>query len=344
MKRVSVVILNWNGAAMLQRFLPSVVGHTNSELAEVVVADNGSTDSSAEVVRTSFPEVGWVQLDRNYGFAEGYNKALEQMESEYVVLLNSDVEVTPGWIDALVEYMDHHRDVAACQPKILSWHDKHRFEYAGAAGGFMDALGYLFCRGRIFDVVERDEHQYDDVCPLFWASGAALLIRLEDYTNVGGLDGRFFAHQEEIDLCWRLRSRGRRIVCVPRSVVYHVGGGTLGKENPRKTFLNFRNNLLMLYKNLPQSRFWVVMCLRFFLDYLAACMFLAKRQTGNARAVCRARREFWRLRPSFAEARKENLRKATQKHIPEQYGSSVLWKHYVCHKKTFQQLTSCLNH
>lgn len=329
---------------MLQRFLPSVVGRTNSELAEVVVADNGSTDESAEVVRKSFPRVKWIQLDRNYGFAEGYNKALEQIDTEYVMLLNSDVEVASGWIDTLVDYMDGHSDVAACQPKILSWHDRDRFEYAGAAGGFMDSLGYLFCRGRIFNVVERDEHQYDDVCPLFWASGASLLIRLDDYRNVGGLDGRFFAHQEEIDLCWRLRSRGRGIVCVPQSVVYHVGGATLGKENPRKTFLNFRNNLLMLYKNLPQGRLQIVMFLRFFLDYLAACMFLAKGETGSVKAVCRARKEFWRLWPSFRAAREENLRRATQKRISEQSCASVLWKYYVCKKKTYQQITTCRNH
>ncbi len=344
MKRVSIVILNWNGATMLRRFLPSVVDETPDDLAEVVVADNGSTDDSAEAVGRAFPEVRWIQLDRNYGFADGYNKALEQVEAEYVVLLNSDVEVSRGWIDVLVDYMDKHPEVAACQPKILSWHDRERFEYAGASGGFMDSLGYLFCRGRVFGVTERDEHQYDDVCQLFWASGACMLIRLDDYRKAGGLDGRFFAHQEEIDLCWRLRSRGRGIVCVPQSVVYHVGGATLGKENPRKTFLNFRNNLLMLYKNLPQGRFLVVMCLRFLLDYMAACAFLAKGEVGNAKAVCRARTEFWRLRWSFSASREENLQKMTVRHVREQLDFSVLWKYHVCNKKTFHQLISCRNH
>lgn len=254
MNKVSVVILNWNGAEMLRRFLPSVLAGSAGEGIEVCVADNGSSDDSCRMLEQEFPAVRLIRLDRNYGFADGYNKAFEQVDAEYAVLLNSDVEVSPGWLTPMVEYMDLHPDVAACQPKLLDWKQKDRFEYAGAAGGFIDRYGYPFCRGRIFEVVEKDEGQYDAPISVFWATGAALFVRLDKYREVGGLDGRFFAHMEEIDLCWRLRSRGYKLFCLPESKVWHVGGATLKKENPRKTFLNFRNNLLMLYKTfLPKS-------------------------------------------------------------------------------------------
>ncbi|MBQ8521326.1 MAG: glycosyltransferase family 2 protein, partial [Bacteroides sp.] len=236
MKRISVVILNWNGVEMLRKFLPGVVEHSQGEGVEVCVADNASTDASREVLRKEFPEVRLIELAENYGFAEGYNRAFQQVEAEYVVLLNSDVEVTPGWLLPLCTYMDAHPETAACQPKLRSERNKECFEYAGAAGGYLDIYGYPFCRGRIFDVVEEDKGQYDSVASVFWASGAALFIRLKDYREAGGLDGRFFAHMEEIDLCWRLGSRGRGLVCVPQSVVYHVGAATLKKESPRKTF------------------------------------------------------------------------------------------------------------
>ena len=226
MKKVSVVILNWNGLEMLQRFLPKVVEYSQGEDVEVCVADNASTDASCAWVEKNYPDVRLVALDQNYGFAEGYNRALQQVEAEYVVLLNSDVEVTPHWLEPLLAYMDAHPEVAACQPKIRSERHKEYFEYAGAAGGFIDKYGYPFCRGRIFDVVERDESQYDTIQSIFWATGAALFIRLKDYQEAGGLDARFFAHMEEIDLCWRLRSRGRQLVCIPQSVVYHVGAAT----------------------------------------------------------------------------------------------------------------------
>ena len=245
--------MNWNGCEMLRSFLPSVVRCSDTEGTEIYVADNGSTDASVEMLRQEFPSVHLIILDKNRGFAEGYNLALQQVSAEYVVLLNSDVEVTGHWLAPLVDYMDAHPEVAACQPKIRSWRYKERFEYAGAAGGFIDRYGYPFCRGRIMGVVEEDNGQYDTVVPVFWATGAALFIRLKDYQDAGGLDGRFFAHMEEIDLCWRLRARGRMLVCVPQSTVYHVGGATLKKENPHKTFLNFRNNLVMLYKNLPEE-------------------------------------------------------------------------------------------
>ena len=227
MHKVAIVILNWNGAKMLRRFLPSVLTGSKGEGVEIYVEDNASTDESCEVVGKEFPTVHLIRLDQNYGFAEGYNKALECVEAEYVMLLNSDVEVSEDWLKPLTEYMDAHPEVVACQPKILSWREKNQFEYAGAAGGFIDKYGYPFCRGRIFEEVEEDHGQYDSVIPVFWATGAALMIRLDVYREVGGLDGRFFAHMEEIDLCWRLHSRGYQIVCLPESIVYHVGGATL---------------------------------------------------------------------------------------------------------------------
>jgi GT2 family glycosyltransferase len=305
---------------------------------EICVADNASTDESVSYLQANFPNVRLILLDKNYGFAEGYNRALQQVEAEYVVLLNSDVEVTPHWLEPLVEYMDAHPEVAACQPKIRSERNKEYFEYAGAAGGYLDKYGYPFCRGRIFDVVEKDEGQYDTVSSVFWATGAALLIRLKDYWEAGGLDGRFFAHMEEIDLCWRLRSRGRGIVCIPQSVVYHVGAATLKKENPRKTFLNFRNNLLMLYKNLPEKELKKVMFVRGLLDWVATFVFLLKGDGKNARAVWQARKEFKHICPDFASSRTENLAKATGQSIPEKVDYSILWKFHACGKKVFSRL------
>lgn len=335
MNKVSVVILNWNGLEMLQRFLPSVVAYSQEEGVEVCVADNASTDNSLAWLRDNCPTVRLILLDKNYGFAEGYNQALRQVEAEYVVLLNNDVEVTPFWLQPLLSYMDLHPEVAACQPKLLSEPSKEYFEYAGAAGGYLDCYGYPFCRGRIFDVVEKDDGQYDAICPIFWATGAALFIRLRDYQAVGGLDGRFFAHMEEIDLCWRLRSRGRKLVCVPQSVVYHVGAGTLKKENPHKTFLNFRNNLLMLYKNLPEQELNRTLFVRGLLDWLAAFVFLLKGQWEGAWAVLRARREFRRMRPDFEISRAENMKLATGESIPEKVKYSILWKYHAERKKTF---------
>ena len=338
MKKVSVVILNWNGVGMLQKFLPRVVEYSANRHVEVCVADNASTDDSCVWVENNFPEVRLVKLDKNYGFADGYNMALQQVEAEYVVLLNSDVEVTPHWLDPLMEYMDAHPEVAACQPKIRSERNKALFEYAGASGGYLDKYGYPFCRGRIFDVVEEDKGQYDTVQPIFWATGAALFICLKDYRESGGLDGRFFAHMEEIDLCWRLRSRGRGIVCIPQSTVYHVGAATLKKENPRKTFLNFRNNLLMLYKNLPEKELKRVMFIREVLDGVAALVFLLKGEKEAARAVLQARKEFKRIRPDFETSRAENMEKAVSAVIPERVDYSILWKFHAGRKKVFSSL------
>ena len=338
MKKISVVILNWNGVGMLQKFLPKVVEYSAKEGVEVCVADNASTDESVSYLQANFPNVRLIVLDKNYGFADGYNRALEQVEAEYVVLLNSDVEVTPHWLEPMTSYMDTHPEVAACQPKIRSERHKEYFEYAGAAGGYLDKYGYPFCRGRIFEVVEKDLGQYDTIQPIFWATGAALFIRLKDYREAGGLDGRFFAHMEEIDLCWRLRSRGRGIVCIPQSVVYHVGAATLKRENPRKTFLNFRNNLLMLYKNLPEKELKKVMFIRGLLDWVATFVFLLKGDGKNARAVWQARKEFKHICPDFASSRTENLAKATGQSIPEKVDYSILWKFHACGKKVFSRL------
>lgn len=337
MDKVAIVILNWNGEKMLRKFLPSVIEHSSQ--AQVYVADNASTDGSMELLRTQFPMVKTIVLDRNWGFAEGYNKALAQVEAEYYVLLNSDVEATPQWLDLLVDFMDANKDVAACQPTLLSDAKRDMFEYAGADGGFIDRYGYPFCRGRIFDVVEQDEGQYDDICDVFWATGACLLIRSEDYWKAGGLDGRFFAHNEEIDLCWRLRLLGRRICCNPMSYVYHVGGGTLPKGNPRKTFLNFRNNLTMLYKNLPQEELRKVMRVRWLLDYVAAWQTLVfKGHVGDFVAIYKARRAFKKWRHEFDADRERIHSTAVNPHIPERRNFSIVWQYYVKKHKTFADL------
>lgn len=335
--KVAVVILNWNGEAMLRRFLPTVVRYSCDE-AEIWVADNASDDASVQLLREHFPSVKLIQLDKNYGFAEGYNRALAQIEAEYYVLLNSDVEVTHHWLTPLVEYMDAYPDVAACQPKLLSEANRDYFEYAGASGGFIDRYGYPFCRGRIFNTVEEDNGQYDYIIDILWATGACMLIRSADYREVHGLDGRFFAHNEEIDLCWRLRQRGRRIVCIPESEVYHVGGGTLPKSNPMKTFLNFRNNLTMLYKNLPDGELKGVMHVRRVLDYVAALkMLVADRSWADFKAVVKARRAFYRWRHNFDDDRREIGRTRTAG-PSERVGYSILWQYYVKGRKTFSRL------
>lgn len=307
--RVAVVILNWNGRKMMEKFLAGVVANTEP-LGRVYVADNASTDDSVEYLKREFPDVPLVILDKNYGFAGGYNQALKQISASYYVLLNSDVEVTSGWLEPLLRYMDSHSDVAACQPKLLSYFQKDSFEYAGAAGGYIDYLGYPFCRGRILNTLEKDQGQYDIVADIFWATGAALMIRNEDYWKAGGLDEDFFAHMEEIDLCWRLNTMGRRLVCIPDSVAYHWGGGTLPKENPHKTYLNFRNNLLMLYKNLPEKRLGKVLLLRMLLDGVAALQFLLQGKWGDFKAVIRAHNAYRALKPRYQEKRLEVQQKS----------------------------------
>lgn len=332
MKSISVVILNYNGAEMLRNFLPTLLRNTPA-MVEVVVADNASTDDSVTVMQNLFPKVTLIKLERNWGFAEGYNRALQQVKSDYYVLLNSDVEVTEGWIEPMLSVMENDAAIAACQPKILDYKRKTHFEYAGAAGGFIDFYGYPYCRGRIFDTVEQDVGQYDEICDIFWASGAALMIRSEDYHKTGGFDGRFFAHMEEIDLCWRLHLRSRRIVCVPQSTVYHVGGATLNYNNPRKTYLNFRNNLLMLYKNLPSKEYRKVMFARSILDYVAACKFLIGGDYGSFKAVMKARADFRKMKPVY----KDVVKSATVD-LPQRVGFSILWKYYICRCKKYIQL------
>ena len=334
--KVAVVILNYNGASMLSRFLPSVIEYSPG--VEIVVADNASTDDSVTVVTKGFPGVRLVQLDRNYGFADGYNKALEQLDAEYFLLLNSDVEVTDGWLEPLLSFMEENSNAVACQPKILAYNNKTQFEYAGAAGGFIDRYGYPFCRGRLFDTVEEDNGQYDDVCRVFWATGAAMMLRSAAFRNAGGFDGRFFAHMEEIDLCWRMLARGGEIYVVPQSTVYHVGGATLNKSNPRKTFLNFRNNLLMLYKNLPSDELRGVMRMRALLDYVAALKFLLTGAWGDFKAVIRARREYKRMRGEYRVVREQNLAATVVPEIKERSRFSLLWQYYLKGKKYFSQL------
>ena len=340
--RVAVVILNWNGEQMLRQFLPSVVRHSvlPETLGEAVVyvADNGSTDGSLALLDAEFPMVRTIIFEENYGFADGYNRAIEQIDAEYAVLLNSDVEVTEGWLVPLVEYMDERLQVGACQPKLMAYHQKDEFEYAGAMGGFLDRYGYPYCRGRIFDTLEKDHGQYDADVPLLWATGACLMVRLATYKEVGGLDGRFFAHMEEIDLCWRLRCRGHEVRSVASSVVYHVGGATLNAGHPRKTFLNFRNNLLMLYKNLPDSDLHGVLFVRALLDYVAAAMFLLKGEWDNVKAVFRARKEYRKLKTEFRASREENLRKSVSMNVPERTRYSILWKYHMGRCHTFDQL------
>ena len=337
MKKVAVVILNWNGAKMLKEYLPTVLLHSREE-AEVYVADNASTDESVQLLQEQFPEVKLIVLEKNWGFAEGYNKALAQVDAEYFVLLNSDIEVTPHWLSPLVAFMDAHEDVAACQPKLLSIFERDRFEYAGACGGYLDKYGYPYCRGRVFDTIETDRHQYDEPAEVHWATGAALFVRAHIYKEVGGLDARFFAHQEEIEMCWRMRLRGYRIFALPESVVYHVGGGTLPKSNPMKTYLNFRNNLTMLYKCLPFDDLRPVMRVRCVLDYLAAVQTLLKGNYQDFKAICRARRDFKRWMGNFAVDRMQIQIGRRLPKNKEYTPFMLLWQYYVRGRKTFEQL------
>ncbi|MBR6035173.1 MAG: glycosyltransferase family 2 protein [Paludibacteraceae bacterium] len=304
--KCSVIILNWNGAEMLHRYLPSVVESIQKSAfsVQLIVADNGSTDNSLEVLKQEFPAVQTLVLDKNYGFAEGYNRAISLLTSqseaatpEYIVLLNSDVETPKGWLDPLLDYMDAHPDVAAVQPKIRSWARRDEFEHAGAAGGFISRLGYPYCRGRVLWKVEKDHGQYDTETDVDWTSGACMCVRTQIYKECGGLDAAFFAHMEEIDLCWRMRNAGWRLVCLPKSTVYHLGGGSLSYDNPRKTYLNHRNNLLMIYKNKQHP--YGVLFIRFFLDYAAAFLYLLQGRPKSAKAVFEARRDYLRMRKSY---------------------------------------------
>lgn len=334
---VAVIILNWNGESLLRRFLPSVVAHTDSELADVIVADNGSTDGSLELLAREFPSVRVLRFDENYGFAEGYNRALAQTGYRYTVLLNSDVAVTPGWLQPLYEAMEADPCLGACQPKILSATCPDMFEYAGAAGGYIDRDGYPYCRGRMFSAVERDSGQYDDPVEVFWATGAALMVRTDLYLSLGGLDPAFFAHMEEIDLCWRILLSGHVINAIPASAVYHLGGGSLPAENPRKTYLNFRNNLLMLHKNLPQSDLRRTLLRRRLLDTLAWAKFMLTFDLRNANAILRAHRDFRRMRRAYTTHPTLNLLTHTPSGAPRRL-PSLLAAYYLRGIRRFSAL------
>lgn len=330
----AVVILNWNGKKMLERFLPSVTACTTGD-AEVIVADNGSTDDSLDFVRAHYPGMRIIELDKNYGFAGGYNRALEQVEADYFVLLNDDVEVTPGWVEPVIQQMQQHPEMAICQPKLLMYDQRDTFEYAGGAGGFIDKYGYPFCRGRMFTTLEKDHGQYDNPSDIFWASGAAMFVRADVWRQLGGLDNDFFAHMEEIDFCWRAKNAGYRVAFCPQSVVYHVGGGTLPKSNPRKTYLNFRNNMALLYKNLPKQRLaWVLYC-RIVLDYVAAFKFLFERKPKEFSAVIDAHKAFYKWLPDLKRKRSSLIQR---KNIKEMYQGLLLIDYYLLQRKSFNDL------
>lgn len=300
-KPVAVIILNWNGEKLLREFLPSVIKTTDTKIADVIVADNGSTDNSVVIIKTEFPSVKLLKFAENYGFAEGYNRAIAETNYKYTILLNSDVETTTGWVNTLFEYMEDNPNVGACQPKIRAYHAKDTFEYAGASGGFLDKNGYPYCRGRVFATVEKDNGQYDSIIPIFWATGATLMVRSQLYIDAGGLDKDFFAHMEEIDLCWRILLKGYQIMAVPQSMVYHLGGGSLPASNPRKTYLNFRNNLLLLHKNLPDSTRNKTLFRRRLLDTIAWAKFVATLDFKNASAVWRAHCDFRHMRKAYTQ-------------------------------------------
>jgi GT2 family glycosyltransferase len=332
---VAVVILNWNGRNFLEQFLPSVMASTYARF-EVIVADNGSTDESIPFLQQTYPGIRLILLDKNYGFARGYNEALKQVTADYYILLNSDVEVPPGWIEPMVHLMKGNDGIGACQPKILSYKQPQLFEYAGAAGGWLDKYGYPFAKGRIFDICEEDHGQYDKAEPIFWASGAALFIRASVFHEMKGFDEYFFAHQEEIDLCWRIQLAGYRIYSCPASAVYHVGGGTLPRGNSKKTYLNFRNNHIMLSKNLPLGRKLWIMPARNFLDLVSAAKGLLSGDGGYFIAIIRAHAAFvkwwlfYKQRSVFPLSRKGTLSGYLNK--------NTVWLHFVKKKKVFPEI------
>ncbi len=333
MKKVAVVILNWNGRLFLEKFLPSVIQYSH-KYADVIIADNASTDDSVQFLKTHYPEIRIILLEKNYGFSKGYNLALKQVEADYYVLLNSDIEVTENWITPVIELMETEEKIAVCQPKLLSYYEPLKFEYAGAAGGFIDKWGYPFCRGRLFQTMEEDKGQYDDVAEIFWASGACMFVKANIYHEFGGLDDDFFAHMEEIDFCWRLKNFGYKIMYTPHSKVYHVGGGTLPKISSRKTYLNFRNNIILLYKNLPTPQIFPVFFVRFFLDLIAAIRFLLDSGFADMWAVFKAHYSFYAMLRRNLKKRK----KIKHIHVSKIYNSSIISDYYIHNKKTFTDL------
>jgi GT2 family glycosyltransferase len=331
--RTAVVILNWNGLKFLEKFLPPLLEYSREDAA-IIVADNASTDGSVAFVSQQFPEVRVIRNPDNGGFSKGYNEALRQIEAEYYILLNSDIEVTPGWIAPLIRFLDEHPNVAACQPKIRSWHEREKFEYAGAAGGFIDHYGYPFCRGRIFTSIEEDHGQYDTPEEIFWASGACMFVRAEVYHKLGGLDEDFFAHMEEIDFCWRLHNYGYEVYYHPGSTVFHIGGGTLPKNSSRKTYLNFRNNFFLLYKNLPAGKLFRTFSERLFLDAIAAFKFLIQAGFSDFAAVVKAHFSFYAALPKMRRKRRL-LPHGSMKCV---YKRNIVFDYYLRDKQKFPQL------
>ena len=334
MAKIAVVILNWNGREFLRKFLPSVLAYSR-DVADVIVADNASTDSSIEFLENNYPEIRIVTNRTNGGFARGYNEALAEIEADYYVLLNSDIEVTPNWIEPVIAMMESDKTIAACQPKLRSFYEKEKFEYAGAAGGFIDAYGYPFCRGRIFQHIETDFGQYNDTIEIFWATGACMFVRADLYKKFGGLDENFFAHMEEIDFCWRLKNGGYKIMYCPDSVVFHVGGGTLPKKSSQKTYLNFRNNLVLLYKNLPSHLLLPVFAVRFPLDGIAAMKFLLDGGFRDFYAVLRAHFYFY---THFFDLRRKR-KQLTQNSVHGIYKGNLVKEHFINKKTVFAQLS-----
>lgn len=333
--KVKIVILNWNGRAYLERFLPSVVAHSNG--ASIVVADNGSSDDSVPFVRERYPQVELLLLDRNYGFAEGYNRALSQIEADCYVLLNSDVEVEEGWLDPLVARLEADERIAALAPKILAYERRSDFEYAGAAGGFLDCFGYPFCRGRILDTIEKDRGQYDTAREVFWASGACMVVRADLFHKLGGFDGDFFAHMEEIDLCWRMQLAGYRVMVEPRSRVFHLGGGTLPNNSARKLYLNYRNNLSMLFKNLSRRSLLPVLFTRMVLDGLSALVFLLQRRPDFFKVVFRAHMDFYHALGKLRIKRRLIQQNRVASASSNIYKGSIILRHALG-KRTFDHL------
>ncbi len=334
MKKVAVVILNYNGERYLEQFLPITIANCNLNEVEIVVADNASTDSSLELMRDCFPGIRVIKNKTNDGFSTGYNLALQHVEAQYYVLLNSDIEVTPDWIDPIVKLMDSDPKIAACQPKIRSYYHRDEFEYAGACGGFIDKYGYPFCRGRLFQHLEQDNGQYDEPREVFWATGACMFVRADLYHQIGGLDDSFFAHMEEIDLCWRLKNAGYKVYCCPQSVVYHIGGGTLPKNSPRKTYLNFRNNLSLLVKNLPRYRVLPVIVVRILLDWVAALKFWKEDCTEDSRMVFKAHRDFYKRLKTLRQKRGE----VKHRRVSCVYRRNIVFAGFLLGKKHFSEL------
>lgn len=338
--KVAVVILNWNGRKMLEEFLPSVVKHTTCKQAKIIIADNGSTDDSLEFLSQKFPDIEQIVLDKNYGFAGGYNNALKKINAKYFVLLNSDVEVTENWLEPLVSYLDENDNVAACMPKILSYRQKTHFEYAGAAGGFIDKYGYPFCRGRILGNIEIDENQYNTPINVFWTAGACMIIRSAIYSKLEGFDEDFFAHMEEIDLCWRIQHADYSLMCIPQSKVFHLGGGTLATDSPKKIYLNFRNSLFMLVKNLPEKKFKRTVFSRLFLDFLSAVIFLFSLKFSYFTSVVKAHFHFYRSLKTLKKKRKDIFEFSKLKAPSNIYQKSIVLKFFKSGKKLkFSEIT-----